>query len=105
MTALATIADKSTVADGVRGWLFVAAVIIIGGAVITVLAARWNLGNVPVMGDEPSTLDRLDRPRCHLRCGLAGTVTRTEREDLGGQDVLVCIGHADEGTIRGWWAA
>ena len=61
MTALATIADQSTTADGVRGWVFVAAVIIIGGTVTAVLAARWNLGNVPVMGDEPSTLDRLDR--------------------------------------------
>ena len=64
MTALATIADQSTVADGVRGWLFVVAVIVIGGAVLTVIACRRGLGNVPVMGDEPSTLDRLDRPRC-----------------------------------------
>ena len=61
MTALATIADQSSVADGVRGWVFVAAVIVIGGTVTAVLAARWNLGNVPVMGDELSTLDRLDR--------------------------------------------
>ena len=60
MTALATIADQSTTADGVRGWVFVAAVIIIGGTVTAVLAARWNLGNVPVMGDDLSTLDRMD---------------------------------------------
>ena len=105
MIALAAIADQSTTADGVRGWVFVAAVIIIGGAVITILAARWNLGNVPVMGDELSTLDRLDRPRCHLRCGLPAFVVRQERDDLGGQLVNVCIGHADEGTVKGWWAA
>ena len=105
MTALATIADQSTTADGVRGWLFVAAVIIIGGTVTAVLAARWNLNNVPVMGDEPSTLDRLDRPRCHLRCGLPAFVVRQERDDLGGHLVNVCIGHADEGTVKGWWAA
>jgi len=66
MTALATIADQSTVADGVRGWLFVVAVIVIGGAVLTVIACRRGLGNVPVMGDEPSTLDRLDRPHCSV---------------------------------------
>ena len=105
MTALATIADQSSVADGVRGWLFVAAVLVIGGAVLTVIACRANLGNVPVMGDELSQLDRMDRPRCHLRCGLPAFVVRQEREDLGGQLVGVCIGHADEGTVKGWWAA
>jgi len=105
MTALATIADQSTTADGVRGWLFVAAVIIIGGTVTAVLAARWNLNNVPVMGDELSNLDRLDRPRCHLRCGLPAFVIRQERDDLGGRLVNVCIGHADEGAVKGWWAA
>ena len=108
MIALATIADQSTTADGVRGWLFVAAVIIIGGTVTAILAARWNLSNVPVMGDELSNLDRadgIDRPRCHLRCGLPAFVVRQERADLGGQLVNVCIGHADEGTVKGWWAA
>lgn len=105
MTALATIADQSSVADGVRGWLFVAAVIVIGAVLLRILTLVARPHGVPVMGDDLSTLDRLDRPRCHLRCGLAGTVTRTEREDLGGQNVLVCVGHADEGTVRGWWAA
>ena len=84
MNALATIADQSTTADGVRGWVFVAAVIIIGGTVTAVLAARWNLTNVPVMGDEPSTLDRADgigqqcrRSGHYYQLNLARTATVT----------------------------
>jgi len=64
MTSLAAISDASTIADGWRGWAFVAAVILIGGMVAVILAITARPHNVPVMGDELSTLDRLDRPRC-----------------------------------------
>ena len=105
MTSLAAISDASTIADGWRGWAFVAAVIVIGTAVGVILYVTAKPHNVPVMGDELSRLDRMDRPRCHLRCGLPAFVIRQERDDLGGHLVNVCIGHADEGAVKGWWAA
>lgn len=58
---MTAIADQSTIADGLRGWLLIAAIAAIGAAVTVILALVAQPHNVPVMGDDLSTLDTWDR--------------------------------------------
>lgn len=99
---MSAIADASDV-DLTSPWTLavLATALFVALAVLVFEAAR----RAPEVEAEPSRLDLLDGVRCHMRCGLAGTVTRVTREDLGLETVRVCPGHSDEGDHKSWWAA
>ena len=102
---MTTIADASDMP--LWGWpetfFWFAAIVLVATAVLViVVTARPH--NVRLEPSELSAWDRRDMPRCELRCGNAGTITRVHAHPLGGRVVRVCPGHSDEGTIKGWWA-
>lgn len=64
----------------------------------------------PHQDADVSNLDTADgvtyTPRCVMaHCGLAGTIARVTTADLGIETVRVCPGHADEGSVKGWWVS
>jgi hypothetical protein len=108
MTRLVAHADPSTLGDWPWwGWVLAAIALSVAGVY---LAAGPIVHRAPTQAPDVSRLDALDgvtyTPRCVMaHCGLAGTIARVTTADLGIETVRVCPGHADEGSVKGWWVS
>lgn len=106
--ALAQIADQSDISLwSWPTWVFVIAVAGLAWLFTVVLdRARTDAHHPATPAHVPHHVAALlAGARCHLRCGLAGTIVRKEHPEIGGNFVPVCPGHSDEGDRKGWWVA
>jgi hypothetical protein len=103
VNTLATLADRSDAPD--PGWWVLLAIAAIGFLIWLVfrIVETTAAKDLAAEAEEPPAENHA--AKCALRCGAEGTIARRERSDLGGQRVLVCPGHSDEGDRKGWWAA
>lgn len=97
-----TLADKSGDVSALWGtWTWIVVILIILAAWLFCCSlTRW-INRLPTIEEVPGTFPG----ECDVRrCTRQATIQRFRAVPTGGIDTAyVCVGHNDEGDLRGWW--